>query len=191
MKFQLPASLKRCSDGELMQRVAKDNSRAFEELYHRYAPRLQHFFRRLSESSAKTAADFTQETFLRVWSARHTFRGAQVDTWIFTLAYNICRNEFRHREVHDAYIWQASGEDEAIDSLVELHIDTATFDTALSSLLSSLPPESRLLFALRYEEELPPQQVADILGVPPATVRTHCHRLLSELRKKLCQYENL
>lgn len=184
MKFQLPASLKRCSDGELMQRVAKDNSRAFEELYHRYAPRLQHFFRRLSESSAKTAADFTQETFLRVWSARHTFRGAQVDTWIFTLAYNICRNEFRHREVHDAYIWQASGEDEAIDSLVELHIDTATFDTALSSLLSSLPPESRLLFALRYEEELPPQQVADILGVPPATVRYALPPLVIRTKKE-------
>ncbi|MBR6482068.1 MAG: RNA polymerase sigma factor [Bacteroidaceae bacterium] len=191
MIFRLPTSLKRCSDGELMQRVSRDDSRAFEELYHRYARRLLHFFRRMLGGDKETAADFLQDTFLRVWSARRTFRGYDAETWIFTLAYNLCRNEFRHREVHDAYVWQASGEDEAADSLAELRIDAATFDTALSSLLSALPPEPRLLFALRYEEDLPTKQVADILGIPPATVRSRCHRLLSELRKKLCQYENL
>lgn len=191
MMFRLPTPLKRCSDGELMQRIGKDDNRAFEELYRRYARRLLCFFRRLPESTAETAADFVQETFLRVWSARHTFRAGKVDTWIFTLAYNLCRNHFRHREVHDAYAWHASAEDEAADSLVELHLDAASFDAVLSDLLSTLPPEPRMLFALRYEEELPAVQVAEILGIPPATVRSRCHHLLSDLRKKLSPYENL
>ena len=125
MIFRLPTSLKRCSDGELMQRVSRDDSRAFEELYHRYARRLLHFFRRMLGGDKETAADFLQDTFLRVWSARRTFRGYDAETWIFTLAYNLIRNEFRHREVHDAYVWQASDEDEAADSLAELRIDAA------------------------------------------------------------------
>ena len=65
------------------------------------------------------------------------------------------------------------------------------FDRELSALLDKLPPEQRVLFALRYEEELTVPQLAEVMGIPEGTVKSRLHYLLQYLRKKLKVYETL
>ena len=60
-----------------------------------------------------------------------------------------------------------------------------------SALLDKLPPEQRVLFALRYEEELTVPQLAEVMGIPEGTVKSRLHYLLQYLRKKLKVYETL
>ena len=63
------------SDEELMQRVCShDSERAFNELYRRHARRLQGFFFRMLWGNETQAADFTQETFLRLWESRTRYQ---------------------------------------------------------------------------------------------------------------------
>ena len=57
--------------------------------------------------------------------------------------------------------------------------------------LQRLPFDRRVLFALRYEEELTVPQVAAVLGVPEGTVKSRLHYLLQHLRQKLKAYERL
>ena len=87
------------TDDELMQRVScKDDDRAFSELYHRYARRLMGFFFRQLDRDEALASDFTQDAFMRVWTARYKFAGTSFRTWLFTIAFNLLKNHYRHAE---------------------------------------------------------------------------------------------
>ena len=77
------------------------------------------------------------------------------------------------------------------ETLEELRMDTEDFDRALRAELQCLPFDRRVLFALRYEEELTVPQVAAVLGVPEGTVKSRLHYLLQHLRQKLKAYERL
>lgn len=192
MIFQLTANYKKLTDDELMLKVKKGEDKAFEELYRRYARRLQGFFYRMLGNDREMAADFTQELFERIWTYREKYDEAhQVSAWLYTMAYNICRNEYRHREVEDNYIWQLSGEEEAMDSPVESQLDAEAFDRALSEILAALPSEPRMLFALRYEEELPLSEIAEIMHLPVGTVKSRNHYLIALIKQKLHHYERI
>ena len=94
----IPLRLSDQSDEQLMKRAARGNDRAFEELYNRHARRLQGFFVRRLGNDAELAADFMHDTFLRLYAARETYReGRNFRTWLFTIAYNLCRNHHRNQ----------------------------------------------------------------------------------------------
>lgn len=190
MNFKLITPVKKLTDGELMLKIRKGQEKAFEELYRRYARRLQGFFYRMLGGDTELAADFTQEIFERIWKFRDKYTiGEQVSAWIFTMAYNVCRNEYRHREVADKYLWQMADEEETGDSNIEVHLDKQAFDCALAKVLDTLPPEPRMLFALRYEEELTLTEIAEIMHLPVGTVKSRNHYLIALIKQKLHHYE--
>ena len=72
---------RKMTDEELMQRVARDSESAFEELYRRYARRLQSFFFRQLGGDEEMASDFTHDVFMRMYEARDTYaEGSSVAT---------------------------------------------------------------------------------------------------------------
>ena len=186
-------SLRKLSDEELMGRVRRTgDEKAFDELYRRYARRLHGFFFRMLGREEQLAADFTQELFLRVWAARGRYEcGRELCPWFFTMAYNLCRNEYRFRNIAVGFAEEVRGGPDTYEEQPELRMDVRMFDRELSALLDKLPPEQRVLFALRYEEELTVPQLAEVMGIPEGTVKSRLHYLLQYLRKKLKVYETL
>src|SRR5450631_3272287 len=55
----------------------------------------------------------------------------------------------------------------------------------LGRLLASLPDRARMMVVLRYQEEMEPGEIAEILGVPLGTVKSSLHRALAVLRKRM------
>lgn len=193
VKINFRPSLRKLSDEELMGRVRRTgDEKAFDELYRRYARRLHGFFFRMLGREEQLAADFTQELFLRVWAARGRYEcGRELCPWFFTMAYNLCRNEYRFRNIAVGFAEEVRGGPETYEEQPELRMDVRMFDRELSALLDKLPPEQRVLFALRYEEELTVPQLAEVMGIPEGTVKSRLHYLLQYLRKKLKVYETL
>ncbi|MBO5698596.1 MAG: RNA polymerase sigma factor [Bacteroidaceae bacterium] len=185
-------SLTSLTDEQLMSRVGeRQDEKAFNELYSRHARRLMGFFLRAFRYDEYEAADACQETFLKVWQSAEQFNTASpFRPWLYTIAYNHCRSRFRHSEQVERYRAEqlATTADEYTDAS-ELQLDNATLQRALSAVLETLPPESRTLFALRFEEELGIAQVAQILGIPEGTVKSRLHRLLNLLKQQLHDYE--
>ena len=64
-------------------------------------------------------------------------------------------------------------------------LDQQAFDQAIVRLLEKMPPESRLLFSLRFEEELTVPQIAVIMAVPEGTVKSRLHILTQTIKQKL------
>ena len=168
------------TDEQLMERFAFRNSeKAFEELYCRYAPRFKGFFMRMLSADGALADDFLQELFLRVYEARGSYQhGKQFSTWAFAMAYNLCKNEYRHRDIVDEYRLQQSytNEEDSYSSLV------------LKKVLAGLTDEQRAAYTLRYEEELPVQEIAQILCCPEGTVKSRLYYTLKVLQRSLSDY---
>lgn len=186
-------SLASLTDDELMQRVSsKDDDKAYDELYHRHARRLMGFFFRQMNGDEALAADLTQDAFMRVWSARNRFGGSRFRTWVLTIAYNLVKNHFRHSEHQRKYelFAQQTGE-EAADSTIIEQMDNNAFDQALSRELKSIPPESRLLFSFRFEEELTIPEIATLMELPEGTVKSRIHTLIQVLKQKFNRHEDI
>lgn len=175
------------TDDELMQRVSsKDDDRAYGELYHRHARRLMGFFYRQTGSNEALAADLTQDTFMRVWTARDRFSGSNFRTWLLTIGYNLLKNHYRHSEHQRQYeLFVVQTAEEVADNNIAEHLDSKAFDQALSRLLEKMPQESRLLFSLRFEEELTVPQIAVVMAIPEGTVKSRLHILTQMLKQKL------
>lgn len=180
-------------DEELMLRVAgKDDDRAYGELYHRHARRLMGFFFRQSGGDEALAADLTQDAFMRVWTARDKFSGSSFRTWLLTIGYNLVKNHYRlseHQKQYEQFVVQ-TGEEVAESNIVE-HLDNKAFDQALKQHLEKMPPESRLLFSLRFEEELTVPQIAVVMSVPEGTVKSRLHILTQSLKQKFNYHDTV
>ena len=181
------------TDEELMQRVgSKDDDRAYDELYHRHARRLMGFFYRQTGGNETLAADLTQDTFMRVWTARDRFLGSSFHTWLLTIGYNLLKNHYRHSEHEKAYeSFATQTHEEAGDNNIIDQLDQQAFDQALSRLLEKMPPDSRLLFSLRFEEELTVPQIAVVMAVPEGTVKSRLHILTQTLKQKLNHHDTV
>ena len=187
--FQLKP-LRHQSDEQVMARAASGSDAAFEELYRRYARRLKGFFFMQLGGDEELAADATHDVFLRAYEARTRYReGSNVSTWIFTIAYNICRNHYR-TNAYEAQLLANLDAEPLSDQQIEVELDAAVLDEALQQVLSELPAPLHQLFSLHYQEELTIPQVAEIVGIPEGTVKSRLHKTMNIIRKNLKQYGN-
>ena len=182
--------LRHQTDEQLMALAAAGSDTAFEELYRRYARRLKGFFFMQLGGKEELAADATHDVFLRAYEARSRYReGSNVSTWLFTIAYNICKNHYRSN-AYEAELLASLDAEPVSDQQIEVEMDAAQLDEALERVLSELPPPLHQIFSLHYQEELTVPQVAEIVGIPEGTVKSRLHKTMNIIRKKLMQYEN-
>lgn len=181
------------TDDELMLRVAsKDDDRAYDELYHRHARRTMGFLYRQTNGDEALAADLTQDAFMRIWTARDRFSGTNFRTWLLSIAYNLVKNHYRHSEHEKQYeLFAKQNQEEAADNDIIDKMENDAFDQALRQLLETLPPESRLLFSLRFEEELTVPQIADLMELPEGTIKSRLHVLTQTLKQKITRYDHI
>jgi len=178
------------TDEQLMTRAAAGSDTAFEELYRRYARRLKGFFFMQLGGDEELAADATHDVFLRAYEARDRYQeGRRVDTWLFTIAYNICRNHYRSN-AYEAQLMASLDAEPVMDQQIEVDLDAAMLDEALAQVLSELPSTLHQLFSLHYQEELTIPQIAEIVGVPEGTVKSRLHKTMNMIRNKLKNYAN-
>ena len=182
--------LRQQTDEQLMARAAAGSDTAFEELYRRYARRLKGFFFMQLGGDEELAADATHDVFLRAYEARSRYQeGRKVDTWLFTIAYNICKNHYRSN-AYEAQLLASLDAEPVSNQQIEVDLDAAILDEALAQVLNELPAPLHQIFSLHYLEELTIPQIAEIVGVPEGTVKSRLHKTMNIIRKKLKQYEN-
>ena len=185
MLFHL--NLSRLSDEKLM---ADGSERAFAELYNRYARRLQGFLLRQLGGDHELAADLCHDTFLRIYAARHDYRADKpFKTWMFAVAYNLCKNRYRHLQVEAEAMTRLDSLPEAEQPDVETTLDREQLDHALKSVLGGLPAEARLLFSLRFEEDHSIAETAAVMQLPEGTVKSRQHKIMNHIKQQLCNYE--
>jgi len=159
-------------------------------LHRRYARLLQGFFFRRLGGDNQLAADLLQDTFERVWTARKQYTAEQpYRTWLFTIAYNLCKNIYRSNEHEQAYLESLPTNEPIAEDATPVKLDAAAFDQALQQELARMNEHQQMLFELRFTQEMTVPEIAAIIGVPEGTVKSRLHTLTNYLRLKLKDYE--
>jgi RNA polymerase sigma-70 factor, ECF subfamily len=167
---------------ELIARVARQDRRAFEELYNLYHRRLARFLTRLTRRY-DLAEEIINDTFWVVWRGAGDFRGeSQPSTWILGIAYRKARNAFR-----------SAARARARENLSLPSFPLTTEEPAraeelrdwLAHALNELPVEQRLAVELCYELGHSCEEISKIMGCPVNTVKTRLFHARAKLQKRL------
>ncbi|MFN0155141.1 MAG: RNA polymerase sigma factor [Gaiella sp.] len=174
------------SDTELIERIARRDRRAFEELYRRYARTVLGLaVRRIGDRGR--AEDATQEAFAAIWrsAARYDRRRGPGAPWLFAVARNAIIDGLRRTPEPAAEGSEAPSADPEPSSAAE----TAWEAWQVHRALEGLPDGERRVIELAYWGGLSQSEVADFLGIPLGTVKTRTRaglaRLADELEKTL------
>jgi len=185
------SKFKDLSDLELMQEIAKFESRALEELYDRYSPLLYTIIKKISPDQA-TAEQILVEVFVIIWRKinHFNFRSGSVYSWLVTLARNLAVDTLRRERAsaNTREIYDDAYEDYFILPTFPDQMDSLDLKTALSlkpkieKSLTKLTDTQKYVLHLAYYEGYTIDEIADKLNVPVETVRSKVMNALHSLR---------
>lgn len=168
-----------------MQQIVSGDQAAFSELYHRYKGRMYYYFYRMLGNSAEQANDFLQELFMKLIEKPESFNPAYLfSTWLYSVANNMCKNEYRRRGIRQEY-QAAETLEPQFDFLSESTIAPEKVIEKIFETLNSLGEEHRSAFLLRYREGFSIKEVAEILELPDGTVKSRLFYAKKMLADKL------
>jgi len=181
-------------DGADMQRLAGGHDAALNDLMARHArPVFQFLCRMLGNED--DANDLAQETFVRVYQHRGSFKpGARFTTWLYTIAGNLARNHHRWRTRHPNVSLDAESgtTGESIGDVLPASDpapDSAAVATerasAVRAAVAKLPADMREVIVLCEWENLSAAEAAAILGTTPKAIDSRLYRARNLLRDRL------
>jgi RNA polymerase sigma factor (sigma-70 family) len=137
--------------------------------------------------------DLAQEVFLRLYKALPNFRGESlVTTYLYRITVNVAQNEWKRRKRSDRPLVSISDETSAWeerlehpDRNAEQQLEEREFKLKVEEQLGRLSGVERSVLVLYHQEERSYEQIAEALGMPIGTVRTHLHRGRKKLREGL------
>jgi len=153
---------------------------AFDELFARYAPLLLRVMTR-QLGSVDDARDVVQQTFLQVHRARLDFdASARFRPWLFTIAFNLCRQLGRTRKRR---------RENPSDELAEADLRAVPVDSDaqqdVRAALAELPVDYRDAIVLHWYEGLSFEEAAAVLGASATALKLRAHRGYKLLREAL------
>lgn len=180
-----------------MVRLVAGHDAALNDLMERHAPGVFRFLCRML-ANEDDANDLAQETFVRVYQHRTSFRpDAFFSTWLYTIAANLARNHLRWRERHPNVALEAAPDEDTPslrDTLADGRLTAPeTMEAeervnAIRAAVAELPEELRTPLVLAEYEDRPQKEIAVILSCSVKAVETRIYRARQQLRARLKRF---
>ena len=187
-------------DLTLVDRCRRNDAAAFDEVVGRYKNKLYNYIYRMVGNS-DDAEDLTQEVFVRMYTSLDSFRRqSSLHTWLFRIAGNLCIDHFRRgkRGRGAAYSLdepvgddgETGGGHEVPDAKYEPHrlLEQQELGEQIQQALGQLPEKLRAVLILHDIENLPYEEIAQIVGCPLGTVKSRLFHARLQLRQRLTGY---
>lgn len=185
-------NIKQFSNEDLMLAICNGNQAAFSELYERFNERLFYFFYRMLGGDRELANDFLQDLFLKIIHKPELFKPEyKFSSWVFSVAHNMCKNEYRKRDVRK--IIQNEENPDLLSSDYSMISTTEKEDliTEVFAQLETLEENQRSVLILKYKENFSLKEIAEILNLPVGTIKSRLHYARTELSKRMAKKELL
>ena len=179
----------------IVERCRKQDYEAFGKLVDAYQNRVFGFVRRMI-NNAEEASDITQDVFIRAFQNFHRFDGrCSVRTWLFRIAYNLCVDKVRkvNRTPDEVSLQGTTDIDETFEvpdarwQPDQLAID-AEMAEAIDVAVSTMSEKLRSVLLLHDKEDLPYEEIAQMVGVPVGTVKSRLFLARAHLQQHLRNY---
>ena len=173
-------------DSRLIERLRQPETRrdAFNDVIRQYSEPLYWQIRRMVESH-DDANDILQNTFLKAWQSVEGFRGdAKLSTWLYKIALNESIT-FLSKERKRLSL-SLDDEESHLVNLIESdeYVDGDALALKLRKAVAALPEKQRLVFNMKYYDEMKYEQMSEILGTSVGALKASYHLAV----KKIEQY---
>lgn len=172
---------------DIIQWIQQDKERAFKAIVHQYKERLYWHIRKLVISHDDTD-DVLQNTFLKVWKNMDGFRGeAALFTWLYRIATNETLTFLQAKQKKELKTINApllSGE-QILEN--DTWFDGDAIQQKLQACVMQLPERQRLVFNMKYFEEMKYTQIADILEVTVGSLKASYHHAVKKIESLLTE----
>ena len=158
---------------------------AFNEVMREYSEPLYWQIRRMVESH-DDASDVLQNTFLKAWQNIENFRGeAKLSTWLYKIALNESIT-FLARERKRLNL-SLDDEESHLVNLIEADewIDGDELALKLRKAVASLPEKQRMVFNMKYYDDMKYEQMSEILGTSVGALKASYHLAVKKIEKML------
>ena len=185
-------------DEAIIKRLAAKDEKTFQELVQSFRKHVYLTCLGFVQDE-DDAEDVTQEVFIEVFRSVEKFRGdSKLSTWIYRIAVNKSLNYLRKHKKTRSFLsldqlfhlphsnhetsksYEPSIEDKGIEKKELSHV--------LEKAIHSLPSNQQIAFTLSKYDELPYQEIADVMNVSLSAVESLIHRAKLNLQKKLINY---
>lgn len=158
---------------------------AFNLIVKNYSERIYQHIRRFVYSH-DDADDLTQEVFIKIWAALPSFRGdAQLFTWIYRIATNEALNFLRKQKIR-ALISLDSADSILVRKLEQdAYFNGDKLQTELQKAIIRLPEKQRIVFNLRYFEEMKYEDISEITGTSVGALKASYHHAYNKIKETL------
>jgi RNA polymerase sigma-70 factor (ECF subfamily) len=166
-------------------RAAAEREESLRALYDGHAPVLLAYAMRLTGGDRARAEDIVQETLLRAWRNldRLDEHSGPVRPWLFTVAQRLAIDAHRARRARPTEVGDA-----ALASVPALdQVDGALDRIIVADALNALSQEHRAVIVETYYRGRTVAEAAQVLGIPPGTVKSRCYYGLRALKLALAE----
>lgn len=180
------------TDEELIIEFQKNNDeKAFEILIQRFKnPLVNYVYRFLGDY--ESCADVVQETFIKVYKYKDNYSSlAKFSTWVYTIAGNLARTEYRRQKRRNLFSINSFGENDKTYDIPDnsfrpdITADASIKSEQIQKALLKVRDSYREAVILRDIQELSYDEISEILGIEVGTVKSRINRGRAELQKYL------
>jgi len=173
---------------ELVKRLqnAETAKAAFDELMCTYGEKVYWQIRRMVVNH-DDASDLLQNTFIKAWNNIHLFRGdAKLSTWLYKIAVNESLNYLQRERARQGI----SLDDDTQDTFVARQLEADEFfdgdelKRELLEAIASLPEKQRLVFNMRYFDEMKYEEISDVLGTSVGALKASYHHAVKKIENR-------
>lgn len=156
---------------------------AFSDLIREYSEPLYRLIRRTVQSHEDTD-DILQNTFLKAWQSIENFRGdAKLSTWLHKIAINESLSHLERERRRKGL--SLDDEESSLVNLIhaDTHIDGDALALKLREAVARLPEKQRLVFNMRYYDEMKYEQMSEIMGTSVGALKASYHLAVKKIEQ--------
>lgn len=171
------------NDCQLLRQMEGGDQSAFNILFEKYWERAYNeTYRRTKDREA--AKDIVQEIFTHIWVNREVLHLENLSAYLHVAIRNRVIRYLQHQQPTHPFFDLLDNLSEAGNS-PDARLLTREFFDAYEALLNTLPPQRQLIFRMRYQEDLPTNEISAQLQVSRKTVQNQIGRALQTLKESL------
>ncbi len=153
--------------------------RAFERIVSHYSQPLYWQIRRLV-TFHDDADDVLQNTFIKAWKSIGTFRGdSKLSTWLYKIAFNESLTFLSHQRQNVSLDSEIEALAEALES--DPYFDGDETQALLQAAIASLPEKQRVVFNLKYFQEMKYEEMSEMLGTSVGALKASYHHAVKKI----------
>jgi RNA polymerase sigma-70 factor (ECF subfamily) len=177
------------TDQELLARIRSPFTKelGFRELIETYQKRVYQVIRRMVLIH-EDADDLTQNTFIKAYKALDRFEGnSSLFTWLYRIATNESLTFLEKKKKR--YFFSLDDHQEKLESYVDSSASLSgdEIQVKLQKSLLKLPDKQRLVFHLKYEEDLSYEEISKITGTSVGALKASYHHAVKKIEQELTQ----